>query len=393
MRFPFLLTRAVGAGPAPWPVDVLPAVPGAQDFIYTIPQGTEVLYWPKRIIVAYKGPATAPALAASLYAFETRTQEWYLADGPRNLPAATGPTVPGALTYFNCSAIKDPDAGGVSYAIIVTPPSGGAEPVGNYLFAMASDLVFQNVVKAGAGPTPPGPNPTQAYVTVANSPYTALSTDDLILCDTGGGSVEVILPAVPAEGERHCVKWWVHGEGFPTVTVSAGANVLEAWAGPVGESATAGTCTINQVGGEATWEWVGTLGIENVDAWVLLPVVLAPSAAPSNNTQAYVTAANSPYTALITDSLILVDNSATGAVLTVNFVAAPVAGAPPVTVKWWATGGAANAPVISGNGNQVENWAAETGETGLGANTSVNQLGGQGTWAWSVTANAWVASA
>lgn len=145
MKFPFLLTRVVAAGPTPWAQDVLPAVPGAQAFIYTIPQGTETLYWPKRIVVAYKGPVTAPGLVANLYVFESTTQEWYLADGPKTLTPSTGPTVPGALTYFNCTAIKDPDAGGVSYALIVTPPSGGAEPVGNYLFAMASDLVFQNV--------------------------------------------------------------------------------------------------------------------------------------------------------------------------------------------------------------------------------------------------------
>jgi hypothetical protein len=103
----------------------------------------------------------------------------------------------------------------------------------------------------------------------------------------------------------------------------------------------------------------------------------------------------SPYTALATDQLILVDNALGSTVVTVNMPAAPVAGQRH-TVKWWKSNATpAGPPIISGNGNNIESWTAATGSSGTAATTTINQIGGEGTWEWAPTVsgtavNRWV---
>jgi hypothetical protein len=113
-------------------------------------------------------------------------------------------------------------------------------------------------------------------------------------------------------------------------------------------------------------------------------------------TNAYVTAGNSPYTALASDDLILFDNSAAGGVqLTLKFEAAPVPGTRH-RVLWWASTSPLGArPIVDGNGNQLASWTSGTGKTSLGATTNITQLAGEGEWEFVGTSsgtavNAWV---
>jgi hypothetical protein len=116
--------------------------------------------------------------------------------------------------------------------------------------------------------------PTQAYVTNGSSPYSALSSDDVILCDNSstGAVITIELPASPAVDETHTVKWWKsQSPAAGSVTVSGNGNDIEAWSGSTGStSATTGSTSITQLGGEGTWKWVGAIGLVNVNSWVLV---------------------------------------------------------------------------------------------------------------------------
>lgn len=115
--------------------------------------------------------------------------------------------------------------------------------------------------------------------------------------------------------------------------------------------------------------------------------------------QVYVRETESPYTAQLSDGLILLDNSATGNRLTITFENAPVAGTKR-RVMWWAgfggTGGAPPLIVAAGAGIQIASWTSSGGQASLGAQTSITQLGGEGIWEFvgttvnGVVVNAWV---
>ena len=106
---------------------------------------------------------------------------------------------------------------------------------------------------------------TVAVVTAANTPYTALPSDDLIEMESGstggppGVLVAVKFEASPAKGTSHTVKWWSYTTaGDPPPAVNGNGKQVEAYDTQSGISALGPTTNITTAGGYATWVYDGT---------------------------------------------------------------------------------------------------------------------------------------
>jgi hypothetical protein len=95
-------------------------------------------------------------------------------------------------------------------------------------------------------------------------------------------------------------------------------------------------------------------------------------------TVATVTSANSPYAVLVTDNLVLFDES-NGLRATATLPTAPTVGRT-ITFKWWNYTLGAPPPVIQGNGKMIEAWDNPVGAPGLAGSSVISTQGGQGTW-------------
>lgn len=148
-------------------------------------------------------------------------------------------------------------------------------------------------------------NPTA--VAAAASPYTVLSTDTVLLVDTTAGAVEVDLPAVASSSGRTIV---VKDEGGVAATNQIvidpnGAETLDG-------SAT--SATINTNFGFMSLFCDGTQWLSNAKSKAHDAEVLDMTGTAVNN-------AASPYTVLVTDTLILVDTAGGGVELDLPAVA------------------------------------------------------------------------
>lgn len=96
---------------------------------------------------------------------------------------------------------------------------------------------------------------TVARVTSGNTPYTALSTDDLIIADESGGNVVIKFEAAPTTTTRHTVKWLAWTATSAPVAIQGNGKQLESAdsSGTLGSSA-----SLTQQGGAVTWEYDGT---------------------------------------------------------------------------------------------------------------------------------------
>jgi hypothetical protein len=103
------------------------------------------------------------------------------------------------------------------------------------------------------------------------------------------------------------------------------------------------------------------------------------SALKAGMTIANVTNVNSPYTAVATDDLILVDES--GGTASVLFEAAPL-NATRHTVKWWKWGSTSPPVSVNGNGKNIEK--ADSTAT-YAATTAITQQGQAVTWEYDGT--------
>ena len=120
----------------------------------------------------------------------------------------------------------------------------------------------------------PGSSPgtsSHAYVTNASSPYQIQATDDLVLGDnsSSGAVIAAKMPAAPTPGERHTAKWWKSQSPVAgSMTVDGNGNQIESWSASNGNTSLGATASITLIGGEATWEWMTTIGGNAVNAWV-----------------------------------------------------------------------------------------------------------------------------
>lgn len=141
-------TRTVTAGPTTWTADALPVdtssnqvpPPANLDCATSVRPGDQNGWPATRMIIAYVGPAGAPTITASLYAFERATQAYHLVQTAVTLTSKQ-------LTYVSIPSPANPPmnsnfqasfAGAVDFILLVTPP-GGTPAVGAYVFAMGPD--------------------------------------------------------------------------------------------------------------------------------------------------------------------------------------------------------------------------------------------------------------
>jgi len=100
---------------------------------------------------------------------------------------------------------------------------------------------------------------------------------------------------------------------------------------------------------------------------------------PKVMTGAIVTSANSPYTALPTDDLIVIDES-NGLLATVLFEPNPTSDAGH-TVVWFKWAAGAPPPVVNGNGKQLVPYSQTTQQSGaLVSSTQITSQGDRFTW-------------
>jgi len=160
------------------------------------------------------------------------------------------------------------------------------------------------------------------------------------------------------------------GSGYVNVDLPL-ADIIPGLPGQILQTdAGADSAVWNTMSGDATISPTGVVTVSQV----------------SGSTTAVVTSANTPYTALPTDSLIEVESA--GAFREVLFEAAPSTGKRH-TVKWWSyAGGGDPLPEVSGNGKQIEASAGGTpfaGLSGLVATTNLPTPGGSVTWEYDGT--------
>jgi len=97
------------------------------------------------IIVAYKGPALAPALACRIFIWEEVTQSWYAVGASKDLQ-------PGETTSFNLftptTKIGGEGAGSAEIAVVVSGALGA--PAGTYTFALVGDTSTVEDVTIGS---------------------------------------------------------------------------------------------------------------------------------------------------------------------------------------------------------------------------------------------------
>lgn len=139
------------AAATPWAIDTLPVdasgaqvAPAKQDNCISIVTRDNTGWPAHRMVIAYHGPAAAPALTGTLYVWDANTQRYYVVASAFTLTAE-------ALAYVSIVSIANPPTrndnmdqalgGGTAFLLIVTPAA--ATTNGTYTFAMAPDLVQQ----------------------------------------------------------------------------------------------------------------------------------------------------------------------------------------------------------------------------------------------------------
>jgi hypothetical protein len=103
--------------------------------------------------------------------------------------------------------------------------------------------------------------PTSQTVTSANSPYSVLNTDAVVLFDESNGSLaSATLPAALVVGERHTFIWWkwVLASPPPVVNANAGKMLVPFAQNVQASGALAASTAITAQGASATYMWDGT---------------------------------------------------------------------------------------------------------------------------------------
>ncbi len=95
------------------------------------------------------------------------------------VPFGTSPVLPDANGLINFTSTDG--------SVVITGSAGGLG---------AQDINFSSAEGAF----------TYVSISIADSPYTALSTDDYISCDTSGGAITIRLPNAPTANKRYYIK-------------------------------------------------------------------------------------------------------------------------------------------------------------------------------------------